>query len=63
MGLSDEEMAQKKIFKIHQDFRIVALAEPPSAPGKPYRLWTFIKWLILIARMNYRESIESVDDA
>jgi len=34
LDCSDEEMAGKKLFRIHENFRIVALAEPPSLSGK-----------------------------
>ena len=30
---SDEAMAEKKLLKIHKNFRIVALAEPPNSTG------------------------------
>ena len=33
LGCSDQEMAAKKLFRIHKNFRIIALAEPPSLSG------------------------------
>ncbi len=33
LGLSEKDMADRKLLKIHKDFRIVALAEPPNSSG------------------------------
>ncbi len=33
LNCSDETMAEKKLLKVHKDFRIVALAEPPNSTG------------------------------
>jgi len=34
LGCSDQDMAQKGLYKIHPKFRIIALAEPPGISGK-----------------------------
>ena len=34
LGCTDLEMVEKKLFRIHENFRIIALAEPPSLSGK-----------------------------
>lgn len=33
LGCSDKAMVEKRILKVHKNFRIIALAEPPSSSG------------------------------
>ena len=37
LNASDQDMANRNLFRMHPDFRIVALAEPPSSSG----MWQF----------------------
>uniref|UniRef100_A0A0P6CK90 von Willebrand factor A domain-containing protein 8 n=1 Tax=Daphnia magna TaxID=35525 RepID=A0A0P6CK90_9CRUS len=39
LGCSKEIMAEKKLFKVHKNFRIIALAEPPNSTGKTSSHW------------------------
>ncbi|KAI9565843.1 hypothetical protein GHT06_009640 [Daphnia sinensis] len=39
LGCSNEIMAEKKLFKVHKNFRIIALAEPPNSTGKTSSHW------------------------
>lgn len=48
LNCTDEAMAEKKIFKVHKDFRIVALAEPPSTGMEP---------LMKLERLQHRSFI------
>lgn len=57
---TDQEMEAKKILKIQDNFRIVALAEPPSSSGKGQWLNTEVLSMFMFHEMRPLSSLEEL---